>query len=46
MMAVGKFSWWKSLIVGVGMNLVLFWVFEVQFKVPLPKGPVEHFFGY
>jgi putative tricarboxylic transport membrane protein len=46
MMAVGKFSWWKSLIVGVGMNLVLFWVFEVQFKVPLPKGPLEHFFGY
>jgi putative tricarboxylic transport membrane protein len=46
MMAVGKFSWWKSLIVGVGMNLVLFWVFELQFKVPLPKGPLEHFFGY
>jgi putative tricarboxylic transport membrane protein len=46
MMAVGKFSWWKSLIVGVGINLLLFWVFEVQFKVPLPKGPLEHFFGY
>jgi hypothetical protein len=46
MLAVGKFSWWKSLIVGVGINLVLFWVFEVQFAVPLPKGPLEHFFGY
>lgn len=46
MMGVGKFSWWKSLIVGGGINLVLFWVFEVQFKVPLPKGPLEHFLGY
>lgn len=46
MMAVGKFSWWKSLIVGAGINLVLFWVFEVQFKVPLPKGPLERFLGY
>jgi putative tricarboxylic transport membrane protein len=46
MMAVGKFSWWKSLIVGAGINLVLFWVFELQFKVPLPKGPLEHFLGY
>ncbi|MDB5772701.1 MAG: putative tricarboxylic transport rane protein [Burkholderiales bacterium] len=46
MMAVGKFSWWKSLIVGGGTMLVLFWVFEVQFKVPLPKGPLESLLGY
>jgi len=43
---VGKFSWWKSAAVGIGINLVLFWVFEVQFMVPLPKGPLESFFGY
>lgn len=46
MLAVGKFSWWKSLVVGVGTNLVLFWIFEIQFKVPLPKGPLERFFGF
>lgn len=43
---VGKFAWWKAVVVGVGINLVLFWVFEVQFLVPLPKGPVESLFGY
>ena len=26
--------------------LVLFIVFEVWFLVPLPKGPLEAFFGY
>jgi hypothetical protein len=46
MMAVGKFSWWKSLIVGGGTNLVFFWIFEIAFQVPLPKGPLEQFFGF
>jgi hypothetical protein len=26
--------------------LILFFVFEVWFLVPLPKGPLEAFFGY
>src|SRR3979411_1562901 len=25
MMAIGRFSWWKSLVVGVGISLVFFW---------------------
>jgi len=25
---------------------VLFWMFEIQFMVPLPKGPLEALFGY
>jgi putative tricarboxylic transport membrane protein len=25
---------------------VLFWLFEIQFLVPLPKGPVESWLGY
>jgi putative tricarboxylic transport membrane protein len=25
---------------------VLFWMFEFQFLVPLPKGPLESLFGY
>lgn len=46
MLAVGKFSWWKALAVSAGISLAFFWIFEVQFKVPLPKGPLEHFFGF
>lgn len=46
MMAIGKFAWWKSLIVSVSISLAFFWIFEMAFKVPLPKGPIEHFFGF
>lgn len=46
MSLVGKFSWWKAAVAGIGINLVLFWVFEIMFKVPLPKGPLEHLLGY
>jgi putative tricarboxylic transport membrane protein len=46
MWLVGKFSWYKSAITGVGVSLVLFWIFEIMFTVPLPKGPLEHLFGY
>jgi len=46
MVFVGRFKWWKAVAVGAGLSLLLFWIFEVQFLVPLPKGPVEHFFGY
>jgi putative tricarboxylic transport membrane protein len=46
MRLVGKFSWLKSVITGVGINLVWFWVFEILFMVPLPKGPLEHLLGY
>lgn len=46
MVFVGKFSWWKALVTGVGTSLALFWIFETMFQVPLPKGPLEAFFGY
>jgi putative tricarboxylic transport membrane protein len=46
MMAIGKFSWWKALLTGAGTSAVLFWVFEMAFKVPLPKGPLERLFGF
>ena len=46
MVFVGKFSWWKALLTGCGTSLVLFWIFETMFQVPLPKGPLEAFFGY
>lgn len=46
MKLVGKFSAWKSAVAGIGINLALFWIFEIGFNVPLPKGPLEHLLGY
>jgi putative tricarboxylic transport membrane protein len=42
----GKFSWVKSLAVGIAVPLFLFILFEVWFMVPLPKGPIEAMLGY
>ncbi|RZT36633.1 tripartite tricarboxylate transporter TctB family protein [Cupriavidus agavae] len=46
MRAIGKFAWWRSVLTGVAINAVLFWVFEMQFRVPLPKGPLEAALGF
>ena len=46
MRAMDRSNWLKVLLVSVGVNLLLFWMFEIQFMVPLPKGPLEAFFGY
>jgi hypothetical protein len=46
MTLVGKFSWWRSAITGIAISVALFWIFEIMFKVPLPKGPLEHLLGY
>lgn len=42
----GKFSIVKSLSVAIPVNVFLFMMFEVWFKIPLPKGPLEAMFGY
>jgi putative tricarboxylic transport membrane protein len=42
----GSFGWVKSAVVGAATAIALFWLFEIQFLVPLPKGPVEALFGY
>jgi hypothetical protein len=42
----GKYSWLKAIIVAVAVPLMLFVTFEQWFLVPLPKGPVENWFGY
>jgi hypothetical protein len=42
----GKFSILKSLLVAIPVNVFLFFMFEVWFKIPLPKGPLEAMFGY
>jgi len=46
MRVMDKSSWLKTLLVSVGVNALLFWMFEMQFSVPLPKGPLEALFGY
>ena len=46
MRVLGKYSWLKSLAVGLSVVAVVFWLFEIQFMVPLIKGPLEAAFGY
>ena len=46
MRILGKYSWWRSAAVSVGVSAFSFVLFEIWFKIPLPKGPVETFFGY
>ena len=46
MRVMDKSSWPYVLLVGVGVSAILFWLFEIQFKVPLPKGPLESMLGY
>ncbi len=42
----GKFSILKSVLTGLGTSVVLFLMFEIWFKVPLLKGPLEAALGY
>ena len=46
MRCLGKIPWLKLILISVCVNALLFWLFEVQFLVPLPKGPLEALFGY
>ena len=42
---LGKYLWWKVAAVSIGNSVVFFLVFEIWFKVPLPKGPLEQALG-
>jgi hypothetical protein len=48
MVWLGKYSWFKSVAVGLGANVSVFLMFEVWFKVPLFKGSLDplRFLGY
>lgn len=46
MRVMDKYSWLKSLLVSVAVSVALYWMFEIQFMVPLPKGPLEALIGY
>lgn len=41
MRVMDKRSWLNVGLVSVGVAATLFWMFEKQFMVPLPKGPLE-----
>ena len=42
---LGKYAWPMTIGVSVGVPVVFFLLFEVWFKVPLPKGPLEAALG-
>ena len=42
---LGKYPWWKVAAVSIGNSVVFFLIFEMWFKVPLPKGPLENLLG-
>jgi hypothetical protein len=46
MIVVGHIKAWKSLLTAFVFSAVMFGVFEVAFDVIMPKGPLEHMFGY
>lgn len=46
MRVLGKYGAAKIAAVSVGVMFAFFLMFEVWFKVPLPKGPIEALFGF
>jgi putative tricarboxylic transport membrane protein len=42
---LGKYPWWKVALVSVTTVVVFYFIFEIWFKVPLPKGPLETLLG-
>ena len=43
---LGKYGWAKIAAVTLGTMVAFFVMFEIWFKVPLPKGPIEAAFGF
>ncbi len=46
MRVAGQYSWIRSIVVGLAVSVSAFVMFEIWFKIPLPKGPLEGLFGY
>ena len=42
---LGNYAWWKAAAVSAGTMVVFYLIFEIWFKVPLPKGPIESLLG-
>ena len=43
---IGRYGWPLIAFVSVAFPVVTFWVFELWFLVPMPKGPLEAWLGY
>lgn len=43
---LGKYGWGTTIAVSIAVPVAFFVLFEVWFKVPLPKGPLEAAFGF
>lgn len=43
---LGKYGWARIAAVSAGTMAAFFMMFEVWFKVPLPKGPIEALLGF
>jgi putative tricarboxylic transport membrane protein len=46
MMYMGGYKWHLSAAIGLAVALVLFFMFDIWFLVPLPKGPIEDMLGF
>lgn len=46
MVWLGRYRITRALPVGVAVPLFLFWLFEIAFLIPLPKGPIETALGF
>lgn len=46
MWRLGKYVWYKIVPVSLGVAIFFFLLFEIWFKVPLPKGPIEALLGF
>ena len=46
MRLAGRYSWLRSVLVGLAVSVISFVLFEIWFKIPLPKGPFERLIGY
>lgn len=42
---LGRYGWGLTLVVGVGLPVLIYIVFERLFLIPLPKGPIEDMLG-
>jgi hypothetical protein len=46
MIFIGHIKAWKSILTAFVFSALMFATFEVAFDVIMPKGPLEHLFGY
>lgn len=46
MIWLGRLGLISSVLTSLGFAAVIFWMFEIQFRVLLPKGPIEAWLGF